>query len=114
MISVICSITPLIFVKYTDFITENLNYLFNRELPSQTIVIPIGISFFTFEAVSLLADIYKNNVNTPNLIDVYLYLTFFPTVTSGPIIRYKEFEEGLAHRFYAINYTDSIERFSLS
>ncbi len=111
VISIICSVIPLLFVKYTDFIAENLNYLFNRELPSQTIVIPIGISFFTFEAVSLLADIYKNNVKEPpNLIDVYLYLTFFPTVTSGPIIRYKEFEEGLAHRFYAINYTDSIER----
>ena len=56
----------------------------------------MGISFVTFEAISLLADIYNTKIKkNPDILSTYLYLTFFPTITSGPIIRYNEFENGL-------------------
>lgn len=113
-ISIICSVAPLLLVKYTNFVISNFNSLFNSRLASSSIVVPIGISFFTFEASSLLVDIYKGKIeNPPNLLNVYLYLTFFPTVTSGPIIRYNEFEAGLSARLNTVNYADSIERIAI-
>lgn len=108
---IIISIAPLLFAKYTGFVIESLNSCFNCRVPIPGIVVPIGISFFTFEAVSLLVDTYKNTIlKKPDFIDVYLYLTFFPTVTSGPIIRMNEFRHGLAEGSNPTNYTESIER----
>ena len=108
---VIISAFPLIFIKYTEFVITNINSIFGFNITSRSLVVPIGISFFTFEAISLIADIYKKETDKKlNAINVFLYLTFFPTVTSGPIIRYNEFEEGLLADSGSVNYTDSIER----
>jgi D-alanyl-lipoteichoic acid acyltransferase DltB (MBOAT superfamily) len=75
---IICfTLVPLLAVKYTN------------------VVVPIGISFYTFEAISLLYDIRTQKVKERiSLLDVYLYLLFFPTVTSGPIFRFRNFKDG--------------------
>ena len=108
---IIFTITPLLFVKYTNFVISNLNSILGTVISNKTIVVPIGISFYTFQAVSLIADVHKGKVsNTPGLMKVYLYLTFFPTVSSGPIIRYNEFESGLVYGANSTDYVVSIER----
>ena len=110
-VSLILSLTPLIIIKYSIFIINTINSAIGCHFATPSIVVPIGISFVTFEAVSFLVDIYKGKIEKcPNLIRVYLYLTFFPTITSGPIIRYKEFENGLDTKTVSCDYATSIER----
>ncbi len=94
-LSVVFAVLPLAFVKYTVFLISNINAIFGSEIASPSLIVPAGISFFTFEAISLLVDLYRGEVLKTNLLHTYLYLSFFATVTSGPIIRYNEFEYGL-------------------
>ena len=102
---------PLILVKYTVFFISNLNAICHFTIQVPKIVVPIGISFFTFEAISLLTDTYRNEILYSNsVLDTLLYITFFPTVTSGPILRYNSFKEGLISPISPDNYNDSILR----
>jgi len=88
-------VLPLLFVKFSS------------------VIMPLGISFFTFEAISFLADIYTQKYDKkPRLITVILYLSFFVTVTSGPIIKYKDFEEGVGFS-KPVDYYGYIERIML-
>lgn len=110
-IIILITLTPLILVKYLGFIISNINSLFHLDVCSPDIIMPIGISFFTFEAVSLLYDVYAEKIDEKvSFIGVYAYLSFFPTVTSGPIIRYQEFSRGFTGSIECINYNDQIER----
>ncbi|MCF0133928.1 MAG: MBOAT family protein [Blautia sp.] len=84
--------------------------MIKRESASMSLPVPIGISFYSFEAISLLVDVYRGGIEAkPSLLRVYLYLSFFPTVASGPIIRYHEFCNGLRNSL-RIHYSDAIER----
>lgn len=86
---------PLLSVKYTGFLFENINTFFHTNLSKPDLLVPMGISFFTFEAISCLSDIYVKKIDKKiSLLDIFLYLTFFPTVVSGPIIRMSNFKEG--------------------
>ena len=97
-LSIILAVSPLLYVKYVSFFVHNLNALLNLNLKAPTVFIPIGISFFTFEAVSLLVDLRTGSIPAnPTFPDIFLYLTFLPVVSSGPITRYSVFEQGLRH-----------------
>lgn len=105
------TLTPLILVKYFGFIISNVNALFHLDIYCPNLIMPIGISFFTFEAISLLSDIYAERVGEKvSLISIYAYLSFFPTITSGPIIRYQQFSRGFIGGIEYKNYTAQIER----
>ncbi|MDO4219256.1 MAG: MBOAT family O-acyltransferase [Synergistaceae bacterium] len=113
-VSLILAILPLIFVKYSIFVINNINALMRLHIPIPSIIVPMGISFFTFEAVSLLVDVFKGKVKDISLLHTYLYLSFVPTVTSGPIIRYSEFISGLEEPlFEADSYLNAVERIIL-
>lgn len=79
MICVI-SLIPLLAMKYTGFVISNINQLFNYNIKMPGILIPIGISFFTFEAVSCLCDVYTDKIKEKvELIDIYICIfNFFP------------------------------------
>ena len=109
--SILLTAAPLIAVKYVYFFIDNLNYLMNRNISIPTILIPTGISFITFEAISLLADIHSGTVQSkPKYIDVFMYLTFLPTVTAGPIIRFCDFEQGIQDHVRTENQVIAVER----
>ncbi|SFO26506.1 alginate O-acetyltransferase complex protein AlgI [Pseudobutyrivibrio sp. UC1225] len=113
-ISLILAVTPLLFIKYTRFVIESLNSFIGSNFTTSKIIVPMGISFVTFEAVSLLVDLKQNKLEKrPSLIDTYLYLTFFPTVTSGPIIRFNEFEQGLNCSSYSFDIAEAVERIAI-
>lgn len=113
-LSVLLTITPLLFCKYTLFAIRTINSVTGFHLAAPSLIVPTGISFLTFEAVSLLSDLYRGLLKeVPSPLNTWLYLCFFPTVTSGPIIRYKEFEEGLRNPFIPADYTAAIERISI-
>ena len=97
-LSIMITVLPLALVKYTSFVISNINSLCGSNIEFRGFLMPIGISFFTFEAISLIVDTHKGEVEDKvSLLRVYLYLSFFPTVTSGPIVRYNTFQDGLAN-----------------
>lgn len=110
-VSAVLAAAPLIVIKYTLFIINTINGLTGFHASAPSIIVPTGISFVSFEALSLLADIFRGKIDrNPSLLNTYLYLTFFPTVTSGPILRYDKFEGGLNNPWAECDYTDAIER----
>lgn len=80
----------LAYFKYAGFFVENLNQWFQLSLPVPEITLPIGISFFTFQGISYVIDVYRGQGEAlKNPLDVGLYLAFFPQLIAGPIVRYQ-------------------------
>ena len=90
----------LSYYKYITFILElfnkNTNEIFN-------VVVPLGLSFIMFEAISYLVDVYKGKVRAGNLIDVFLFFTFFPKVASGPIVLWRDFSSQINDRKVSVD-----------
>jgi alginate O-acetyltransferase complex protein AlgI len=89
--------------KYTNFAGENINSLFLvlhvRPLPVPRILLPIGISFFTFHAISYVVDVYRRDASAQKSpVHAALYLLLFPQLIAGPIIRYRQIADQLAER----------------
>lgn len=89
---VIANLSMLSYYKYTGFLTENINAIFNGNLSFGNIILPIGISFFVFEAVSYAVDLYRKELEPARTtLDFCFYISFFPKLVAGPIIRAKDF-----------------------
>ncbi len=87
------------FFKYYGFLAENLRLLFSLRLPGLDLPLPIGLSFYTFQSVSYLADVYRGNVKCQkNVIHFGLYIAMFPQLVAGPIVRYCDIEFQLKNR----------------
>ena len=95
----IYNIGQLLIFKYTDFFIGNINNLFGTNISFMYIVMPIGISFFTFQALGYVIDIY-NGKHKPakSLVDFMTYLCLFPQLIAGPIVRYSDIEKELSLR----------------
>ncbi len=85
--------------KYLGFFTETLNFIFNVDLPMVELTMPIGISFFTFQTMSYVIDVYRGDADVQkSFFKLLLYVSFFPQLVAGPIVRYKDIEEQLTDR----------------
>ncbi len=81
---------PLLYLKYIGFTLESIRYIFSTNLSFHTLFLPVGISFYTFQAMSYTIDVYhKRFENNCSLLDYTFYLTFFPLLIAGPITRAK-------------------------
>lgn len=103
ILAVVLNLLILGFFKYANFLATNLNMLFGSfDLPSidiEPIRLPIGISFFTFQALSYIIDVYREKVPPQkNLINLGLYIALFPQLIAGPIVRYHDIAKEIAHR----------------
>jgi alginate O-acetyltransferase complex protein AlgI len=78
------------YYKYTDFVIANVNRLFQGGFELQHIILPIGISFFTFTQIAYLVDAYRKTVKEYDLLNYSLFVTFFPHLLAGPILHHKE------------------------
>ena len=79
----------LVYFKYTNFILENVSCLFTHQIEPLNVVMPIGISFYTFQAVSYLIDVYRRDTPVQsNFYKLLLYITLFPQLVAGPIVKY--------------------------
>ncbi len=92
VVSVAVAVVNLFIFKYLDFFREYLQALFdffdvNYLLPAMEIIMPIGISYYTFHSITYLVSIYKKEISPPSIFDVALFLSFFPTLVAGPINR---------------------------
>lgn len=88
IISVLISLSFLLYFKYADFFLENINALSGLNLPLLQIALPIGISFYTFQIISYTIDVYRGEAAQKNLLSLALYITMFPQLVAGPIVRY--------------------------
>lgn len=87
------------FFKYYGFVLENLNAVLPVKIPYTELALPIGISFYTFQTLSYIIDVYQGNVKVQlNLIDFAVYVTMFPQLIAGPIVRYSDIERQLRER----------------
>jgi len=85
--------------KYAGFLTESLNWLFSVNMPVPHIALPIGISFYTFQAISYLVDVYRGQVEVQrNPLFFGAYLAFFAKLIAGPIVRYKQIATEMVSR----------------
>ncbi|MDD5919383.1 MAG: MBOAT family protein [bacterium] len=97
--AIVWSIGTLVFFKYTDFLIESINGVFGLSLPLPGIALPIGISFFTFQAMSYVLDVYRGDARlSRNYFDVLLYIALFPQLIAGPIVKYHDVDEQLRVR----------------
>lgn len=100
ILGVVFNLCLLGFFKYYNFFTESFNDLFKNiglEFQSINILLPVGISFYTFQALSYVIDIYKRRIKKcSRFTDFALYISFFPQLVAGPIVRASEFLPQLA------------------
>lgn len=90
--TVILNLGVLAYYKYTNFFIDNINTVFHKDFLPQHIMLPIGISFFTFQAISYSVDLYHKKLRpAANVFDFAFYLCFFPQLVAGPIVRAKDF-----------------------
>ncbi len=90
--AVAVNLAVLAIFKYYGFFVESLNGLLpDRDLPLIEILLPVGISFFTFQALSYVIDVHRGDVEPAPITDVAVYLSFFPQLVAGPIVRASEF-----------------------
>ena len=99
VLSIVINIGVLFIFKYINFVITNINDVFNTNIPMTKIVMPIGISFFTFQAMSYVIDVYRKACNCQkNYFNVLLYISFFPQLIAGPIIKYHDMEQEITDR----------------
>lgn len=85
--------------KYTDFVIDNLNGIFALSLPHAEITLPLGISFYTFQIISYVIDVYWGNVKVQRSYSkLLLYVSLFPQLVAGPIVRYETIESEIDRR----------------
>jgi D-alanyl-lipoteichoic acid acyltransferase DltB (MBOAT superfamily) len=86
------SLSFLLYFKYANFFIHNINSIFHTQFTDHNLFLPIGISFYTFQSISYLMDVYRNEIKaTKNVSDYAFYMTFFPHLVAGPIVRAKDF-----------------------
>jgi len=105
----------LIIFKYTDFIIQTINDISNANIKLLNIALPIGISFYTFQIISYVIDVYNGKVKVQkNIINLATYVSLFPQLVAGPIVRYQTVEKELDDRVHSFNnFAYGIRRFSI-
>lgn len=113
--AVVWNMGLLLFFKYTDFFIVNANNLFNSSFKVLGITLPIGISFYSFQTLSYVIDVYRGEVKAQrNFINLATYVTLFPQLIAGPIVRYQTIEEQLNFRRETLSqFSRGIKRFAI-
>jgi len=110
ILGIIINLGILFYYKYFDFFIENINFIFHKDYNLKHILLPLGISFFTFQQLSYVIDRMKGEAPHYNLIDYMSFVTFFPQLIAGPIVLHSElvpqFKNIEKRKFNVDNFTD--------
>lgn len=114
VIGLLVNFLVLVYFKYMDFFIENFNNIFNISLSYLNLIIPLGISFYTFQVTSYLIDVYNKKIEYENnFIDFCTYLVMFPHLTAGPIVRYSTIKNELKNQSISYsNFSLGVYRFT--
>ena len=112
-LSVIVTLGFLVVFKYLNFFTANLNALLPVDFPETHLTLPIGISFYTFQALSYVVDVYRNDVDyQKSYFRLLLYVSMFPQLIAGPIVRYVDVANEIEERHVSLtDFSEGITRF---
>ncbi|MBQ8077323.1 MAG: MBOAT family protein [Eubacterium sp.] len=115
VLSIVFSLAVLGFFKYFGFVVDNINTLLHASIRVPQLALPVGISFYTFQIMSYVIDLYRGNVKVQkNLFAFALYISLFPQLIAGPIVRYADIEYQLQHRRESFNkFAEGITRFTV-
>lgn len=113
-LAIVSNLGVLGFYKYLGFLTETVNAVFSVTIPVVSVSMPIGISFFTFQTMSYVIDVYREDADVQkSFFRLLLYVSFFPQLIAGPIVRYKDIEAQLESRAVpAAQFNDGLFRFA--
>lgn len=105
LIASVCMNLGLLFVfKYSSFVIEIINGIFNTSIPDPGLKLPIGISFFTFQSMSYTIDLYRRKIDVQkSFVDFATYVTCFPQIVAGPIVKYQDVAKQLDSRRVSIS-----------
>ncbi|MEL3907779.1 MAG: MBOAT family protein [Treponemataceae bacterium] len=99
ILAIIFNLSFLFFFKYTGFFIQNINTLFDLNISIRQFALPIGISFYTFQALSYVIDVYRKKTEPQkNILNLALYISFFPQLIAGPIVRYTDIQNEIQNR----------------
>lgn len=107
-VAVAAMLALMCYYKYWNFMIENLNLLFGKNFQARNIIFPVGISFFVFQAISYVVDVYRGERALKNPVDLALYISFFPQLIAGPIVRFHDVEQYLNKKYRQIR-SDNLE-----
>ena len=112
-LGIIGNIAMLGYYKYSNFFIENINSITNANITYLSVILPLGISFFTFQNISYLIDVYRGDtLPQKNILKYATYITLFPQLIAGPIVRYKDVDEELSERKESFNnFAEGVKRF---
>lgn len=112
-IGVALNLYLLFYFKYFDFFVSSVNSIFHSDIPLKSIILPIGISFFTFQGMSYIIDLYRGKVSVQkNICYLALYVTLFPQLIAGPIVRYIDINDEIENRECTVSmFSEGISRF---
>ena len=116
-VGIIVNLLPLAFFKYGNFVVDSLNFLTSKlslgTIETGQIHLPIGISFFTFQAISYIVDVYRNTTAVQRrFVNLALYISLFPQLIAGPIVRYHDVARQIVNRSVSLNdFQYGIQRF---
>lgn len=115
IIGIIFNLGLLVYFKYTNFFIDNFNRVFNLNISSLKVILPLGISFFTFQNLSYLIDVYRRDIKAESSITTYVtYIALFPQLVAGPIVRYKDIKDELQNRKETLDsFAEGIMRFTI-
>ena len=113
VLSISINLLMLGMFKYINFIAQNIDYLFGINFTFSQLYFPIGISFYTFKAISYLVDVYRGEAAAQkSFCKMALYISFFPQLIAGPIARYKEFGAEINNRSFSLSgFREGVNRF---
>ena len=113
-LAVACIISFMLYFKYMDFFIDNFNKLLGTEIPLLKIVLPIGISFYTFQIISYVVDVYRGEKAQKNPINLAAYVAMFPQLIAGPIVRYHDVALELETRTHSLEKISAgVRRFTI-
>lgn len=114
-LSAVASLGLLAYCKYADFFIENFNAVTGISVPLLKVALPVGISFYTFQILSYVVDVYRGDVPAQrNFIDLAMYIAMFPQLIAGPIVRYSDIAGSLKNRKTTLaDASEGIRRFSI-
>ncbi|MDD2211485.1 MAG: MBOAT family protein [Clostridia bacterium] len=111
--SITVNLSLLGFFKYSDFLIQNLNYLLGTGFFLHNFGLPIGISFYTFQTISYVVDVYRGEVTAQKSFPKFLlFISLFHQLVAGPIVRYKDIAYAIDHRVHSLSqFNEGINRF---
>ena len=115
VIGVLVNILSIVIFKYLDFGILTINGLFDTNIKKINLTIPIGISFYTFQSISYIIDVYRKKVKAEhNILNLGLYISLFPQLVAGPIVKYKDIYNDIIDRKETIDkFYNGIRRFMI-